>query len=179
MDAVDYFLGKLDALLVPVIAGILIVSFAAWAFGKQYNSHVFRLKLLDRKREGQQDVSGLRWQAYERIVLFIERIRPHGMLLRLYEPGMDAGTLEQVLVASIREEYQHNVTQQLYVREESWAAVVQLKETTLSLIRHASASLPPGASGKELSTALLQRIAGLDDNPYDLALRLIRGHANA
>lgn len=182
MDAVDYFLGKADALFVPVVAGILVVSFASWAFWKQYNSHVFRLKMLDRQREGQQsqpEASALRWQAYERLVLFVERIRPNGLLVRLHEPGMGADALEQLLIASIREEYQHNVTQQLYVREESWALVVQLKETTFALIRQSAAVLPPGASGKELSQQVLQRVAGLGENPYDIALRLIRGHANA
>lgn len=178
MGAVDYFLGKADELLVPVVAGILIVSFAAWAFGKVYNSHVFRLKMWERNRESHPDASGLRWQAYERIVLFVERIRPHGMLVRLHQPGMDAVTLEQLLIASIREEYQHNVTQQLYVRQESWALVVQLKETTSLLIRQSAAVLPPGASGKDLSTEVLQRIAELDENPYDIALHLLRNHAN-
>lgn len=179
MDAVDYFLGKADALLVPVVAGILIVAFAAWAFGKQYNSFVFRLKLLDRKREGQQDIAGLRWQAYERLVLFVERIRPHGLLVRLYEPGMDATTLEQLVIANIREEYQHNVTQQLYVDEASWALVGKIKDTTFSLIRQSAAVLPPEATGKDLSAQVLQRIAELNENPYDIALRLIRSHANS
>ncbi len=180
MDAVDYFLGKADALFVPVVAGMLLISFASWLFWKSYNSYVFRFKLLDRQRESQQspsELSGLRWQAYERIILFIERIRPHAMLLRLHEPGMDAETLEQRLLEAIREEYQHNVTQQLYVREETWAMVVQLKETTVSLIRQAAAAMAAEATGRALSERVLQHVASLDDNPYDIALRLIRSQA--
>lgn len=179
MDPVDYVIHKLDALFVPVITGFLVVSFASWVFWKQYNNHVFRLKLLERKREGQQDTSSLKWQAYERIILFIERIRPQGMLVRLHQPGIDAAAFEHLLIASIREEYQHNVTQQLYVEEESWALVVQLKDTTFSLIRQSAAELPPGSTGKELSAQILQRIATLDGNPYDMALRLIRVHVNS
>ncbi len=183
MDAVDYFLGKADALFVPVVAGIFLVSFASWIFWKGYNSHVFRLKLLDRQRESQQPpassgLATLRLQAYERIVLFIERIRPQGMLLRLYQPGVSADVLEQLLLAAIREEYQHNVTQQLYVSEESWAMVVHLKETTQTLVRQAAAALPPDATGKVLAEQVLQRVANLEENPYDIALHLIRNHVN-
>lgn len=183
MDAVDYFLEKADALFVPVVAGMVLVSFASWLFWKGYNSHVFRIKMLDRQRESQQPrasagLATLRLQAYERIVLFIERIRPQGMLLRLHQPGVSADVLEQLILAAIREEYQHNVTQQLYVSEESWAMVVRLKETTQTLVRQAAAALPPDATGRALGEQLIRHVASLEENPYDIALRLIRKHAN-
>ncbi|SKB27815.1 hypothetical protein SAMN05660226_00305 [Parapedobacter luteus] len=157
-----------------VLAGCLVMGVANWMFWTKYNSHVFRLKMLEAGHAARKELQPLRLQAYERLVLFVERIAPANMLLRLHEPGLDAEAFQHLLVSEIRAEYQHNITQQLYVSTAAWAVTKQLKQRTVALIRNAAAGLPANADAKELSTVILEHINTLDENPYDLALKAIK-----
>ncbi len=157
-----------------ILAGSVVVVVANWFFWPRYDSRVFRLKSLDIKRDIRKELLPLQLQAYERIVLFIERINPSHMLVRLHEPNLSALDFQQLLLNEIRSEYQHNITQQLYVSDIAWSVTKQLKDNTVSLIRNAVAGLPATANAKELSTVLLTHIANMDENPYDLALKTIK-----
>ncbi|MFC3198349.1 hypothetical protein ACFOET_12065 [Parapedobacter deserti] len=156
------------------LAGCIVVGVANWMFWPKYNNHVFRVKSFDLKRITNKELLSLRLQAYERIVLLIERINPANLLLRLHEPGLAASDFQQLLINEIRAEYQHNITQQLYVSDIAWGITRQLKDQTVALIRNAGGGLPATASAKDFSNLLLSHIAELDENPYDLALKTIK-----
>src|SRR5690606_7484094 len=120
-----------------------------------------RFKMLEARYAAKKEVLPLRLQAYERLVLLVERINPANMLLRLLEPGLSAKDFQHVLIDEIRAEYQHNITQQLYVSDTTWAVTKRIKDNTVALIRNAGAGLPATASAKELSTVILAHIAEL------------------
>lgn len=157
-----------------ILAGCAVAGVANWMFWTKYNSHVFRLKTWEAGHAAKKDVLPLRLQAYERLVLLIERINPANAALRLHDPDLDAKAFEHRLVEEIRAEYEHNITQQLYVSDVAWSVTVRVKDNTVALIRNAGAGLPPNASAKELSTVLLAHVAALDENPYDLAIKTIK-----
>lgn len=157
-----------------ILAGCMVVGVANWLFWAKYNSHLFRLKALEARHAAKKEVLPLRLQAYERVVLLIERINPANMVLRLLEPSLNAKDFEHLLIEEIRAEYQHNVTQQLYVSDVTWSITGRIKENTVALIRNAGLGLPATAGAKELSTVILAHIAELDENPYDLALKTIK-----
>ncbi|WP_257666152.1 DUF7935 family protein [Parapedobacter tibetensis] len=157
-----------------ILAGSVVVGMANWFFWPKYNNHVFRLKSLDINRDFKKELLPLRLQAYERIVLFIERINPSHLLVRLLEPNMSAVDFQRILFNEIRSEYQHNITQQLYVSDTAWSVTTQIKDNTVALIRNAMAGLPATASAKDLSTILLAHIAEMDENHYDLTLKTIK-----
>lgn len=157
-----------------VLAGSLVVALANWMFWVKYNSHVFRMKLLDSKHAANKQLVPLRLQAYERLILFVERINPTNLLIRLHEPGLNAVDFQESLLHEIRAEFQHNVTQQLYVSDAAWSIVKQLKENTVALIRNGGAGLPASATANELIKLLLAHIAEQDENPYDLVLKAIK-----
>lgn len=161
-------------LLKYTLAGSLVLGVAYWAFWPRYNQHTFRLKLLEMKRETKKEMLPLRLQAYERIVLFAERINPVNLVVRLHEPGLSAQDFQQLLLREIRSEYEHNITQQLYVSDQAWAVIRQLKEQTMALVRNTVAGLPDTATAKELSTTMLSHLAQLEDDPYRAALRAIK-----
>lgn len=174
MDVGTFLTDILHDVIKYVLAGTVVVLVAYWLFWKRYDRHVFQLKMLDMKRDTRKEILPLRLQAYERIVLFIERMNPSNMVVRLHEPGLSAGDFQRILLSEIRAEYQHNITQQLYVSDSAWAIVRQLKENTVSLIRNAAMGLPPQASAKELSAVILHHLAEQEDNPYHLALQMIK-----
>lgn len=157
-----------------VLAGCIVASLANWMYWTKYNTYAFKLKILEKKHASNKDILPLRLQAYERLILFVERINPASLLVRLLEQDLSAADFEQRLVNDIRAEYQHNVTQQLYVSDAAWSVTKQLKDNTVALIRNAGTGLQASASAKELSTMLLRHIAALDENPYELALKTIK-----
>jgi len=74
------------------------------------------------------------FQAYERLVLFLERINPSNMVLRMHKNNASAQMLEADMVKSIREEYEHNLSQQIYFSDEIWKLIKLAKEETIKLI---------------------------------------------
>lgn len=157
-----------------IVAGGVVVALANWLFWPQYTSRILRLKSLDIARDVKKEVLPLRLQAYERVVLFVERINPANLLVRLHQPGLSALDFQQLLLNEIRSEYQHNITQQLYVSDLAWSVTKQLKDNTVALVRNAMSALPTTASAKELSTVLLAHVAEMDENPYDVVLKAIK-----
>lgn len=157
-----------------VLAGCAVAGVANWMFWTKYNSHAFRLKALEVQHAAKKDVLPLRLQAYERLVLLIERMNPAHAAVRLHDPDLDAKAFEHLLIEEIRAEYQHNLTQQLYVSDMAWSVTQRVKDNTVALIRNAGAHLSQDATAKEFSAVLLKHIAALDENPYDMALKTIK-----
>lgn len=170
MDIAAFFLD----LFTYILAGCVVAAAANWMFWTKYNSHAFRLKTMEARQAATKDVLPLRLQAYERLVLLVERINPAHAAIRLYNPDLDAKAFEHLLIDEIRAEYQHNITQQLYVSEEAWSVTERIRDNTIALIRNAGAGLPAGATAKELSTVLVAHITALDENPYNIALKTIK-----
>jgi hypothetical protein len=122
----------------------------------------------------------LRLQAYERTVLFLERINPESMLIRLHVPGMSALDMQGLIISDIRAEYQHNISQQIYVSDSAWKTVKKVKEDTISMINSAVKALPENASSVDLSRSVLSHLANLEtENPYELALQIVKGDMQA
>jgi hypothetical protein len=155
------------------IAGVGVVYIAFYLF-KPYLDRSESLQMLDFKKTISSQTLPLKLQAYERIVLFIERINPANMLLRLNGPDYSAAELHSLIVAEIRNEFQHNISQQIYISSAAWDVVRRLKDDTLSITTNAVKALPEAASGLELSKTILSHLSRLEDNPYDMGTNLIR-----
>lgn len=153
----------------------LLVFFAAWYFVKPLLLQNLNFQRLELKKAGLKHTLPLRLQAYERTVLFLERINPANLLVRLYVPGMSAIEMHKIIIADIRSEYQHNISQQIYVTEMTWAVVKKIKEETIGIISSAANALPAEASSMDLSKSVLTHLANLEsENPYDVALSIVK-----
>ena len=155
------------------VSGLGVVWIAFYLI-KPYLERGERLQLLEFKKAVSNQTMPLRLQAYERAVLFIERINPANLLIRLNGPAYNAHELYKLIVEDIRNEYQHNITQQIYVSSRAWAVVKRVKEDTLGIVNSAVKSLPDTASGLELSKIILGRLSQLEDNPYEIGSDLLR-----
>ena len=155
------------------IAGLGVVWIAFYLI-KPYLDRSENLQLLEFKKSVSNQTLPLRLQAYERIILFMERVNPANMLLRLNDPSYSATDLHRLVVNELRNEYQHNVTQQIYVSSRAWGVVKRIKDDTLSIVNNAIKALPETATGLELSKTILAHLSHLEDNPYEIGANLIR-----
>ncbi len=102
------------------------------------------------------DSMPLQLQAYERLVLLTERIALPNLISRLNQPHLSAAEMKAVLVENIRQEFEYNNTQQLYVSQVSWDAVRNLKEQNILVVNQVTASLPPTASALDLNKKIME-----------------------
>lgn len=155
------------------LAGLGVVYIAFYLF-KPYLDRGEKLQLLEFKKSISAQTLPLKLQAYERMVLLIERINPSNMLVRLNGPAYTAAELHNLIVTEVRDEFQHNISQQIYISNNAWAVVKRLKDDTLSIATNAVKGLPEDATGMELSKTILNHLSRLEDNPYDIGTNLIR-----
>jgi hypothetical protein len=116
----------------------------------------------------------LRLQAYERFVLFLERIHPSNLVMRMNSPEMSALQLQSLLVRTIREEFEYNLSQQLYVSGNSWELIKNAKEETIALINNASSGLNENAGSGELVKMIFEVAIAKGKLPVDTALAEIK-----
>jgi len=116
----------------------------------------------------------LQVDAAQRLVLFLERIAPNNMVMRLHNPGLPARAFQQKLLENIRSEFDHNLAQQIFVSTESWARVVNSKEEIVKIINMAATKLDPTALAGNLSHGIFEITAQLQHQPTDLAIEFIK-----
>lgn len=116
----------------------------------------------------------LRLQAYERLILLMERISPESVIVRVNKKGMLASDLQSALLGNIREEWEHNLSQQLYVSNEAWEMVKNAKENVVKLINICSEKVAPNDTSFDLSKKILETYAQLEINPTSLAIEFLK-----
>lgn len=160
--------------VVVLFTGIFLSLLAIYYVLKRDIQQFFNLKTIELNKESRTHLLPLRLQAHERLIIFIDRINPANLLVRLHQQGIGIATLQAGILNEVRSEYQHNITQQLYVGSVAWNVVRKLKDDTIAMINNAVQGLPADANGIELSKAILQHMASIDENPYDLTIELIK-----
>lgn len=116
----------------------------------------------------------LKLQAYERLALYIERIRVEQLILRMRSRDMRAHDLTSLMLLTIQQEYEHNMSQQIYVSDQLWQIIRMAKTQNEEFISSVARSLPKEASGGDLLEALAEAAASREEAPLQTALRAIR-----
>lgn len=116
----------------------------------------------------------IRLQAYERMMLFLERINPQSMIFRIQKPGMNSLILQTSLLQTIRQEFEHNLAQQLYISAEAWAMVKTAKEDTVKLINTAAASVQPEDDATILSKEIITIQSERNKSTSESALSMLK-----
>ena len=98
----------------------------------------------------------LQLQAYERLTLLTDRIALPNLVNRVNQPGLSAREMQSLLAQTIRQEFEHNITQQIYVSAEAWDAIRNLKEQNLLIVNQVASFLPENATGLDLNKSLLE-----------------------
>lgn len=134
----------------------LITFFTAYVVLKLFLSGERDRKELETRASHYKDSLPIRLGAYERLTLLLERISPTNLLQRVNKPGMTALDLQKALISNIRLEFEHNLSQQIYVSSDTWLMIVRVKEELVGIINRVAGEVPPDATGKDLSRAILE-----------------------
>ncbi|PUZ21700.1 hypothetical protein DCC81_24220 [Chitinophaga parva] len=119
----------------------------------------------------------LQLAAYERLVLLVERLTPQSLINRVYNSEMTAADMHVALVHTIKAEFDHNITQQIYVSAGAWDAVKTVKENTIALINQTYGNLGEGATATDLNRAILGIYMQFPESPTDIASQIISNEA--
>ena len=135
-----------------------------------------REKLDVQSRTGnKKDILPLRLQAYERLAIFLERITPNSLVPRVIQPDMSARRFQQALIQNIRMEYEHNISQQIYVSTKIWGMINLVKDEMIRDVTILGTSLTENATAKDLSKKLLEHYLESDEvAPPQKALEAIK-----
>jgi len=100
----------------------------------------------------------LQLQAYERMILLTDRIALPNVINRVNQPGVGLKDMQLLLTQQIKQEFEYNVTQQIYVSADAWEAVRNLKDQNILIINQVASFLPSDASGQDLNRAVLEML---------------------
>lgn len=124
----------LSTILMIVLPSLIVGLVAYYIFNSFLQNEENRRAFLLR-RESHKETLPLRLQAFERMTLFLERIDPGSLLVRVQPNNNDKHKYEEQLIQAIEQEFKHNLTQQIYITDECWNAIRATKNATISLIR--------------------------------------------
>jgi hypothetical protein len=125
--------------------------------------------------QNSRTVIPIKLQAYERIVLFLERTSLESMLVRISTPSMSASQLHSALITTIRSEFEHNLSQQIYMSPQAWEVVRNARSNMIKIINAEFEKMPETATGMDFSRKLLEAVMTLEKEPTRAAIDYIKG----
>jgi hypothetical protein len=153
----------------------LMVFLTAYFLLTRYIAKDATLKALEIKMKRDKEIVMLRLQAYERLALFLERMNPASVVARVRTPDMLASELQYAMVKSIREEYEHNLSQQVYISSNTWGLIVASKDEIIKTINLIGTQLPHESSSGQLINALFTGISNTNAPlPTEQALEFLK-----
>ena len=152
----------------------LLVFVTAYLILKRFLENERKKMMMEMRRENFKMITPVRLQAYERVILYLERIGMDNLIRRVNKAGMGADELQMELIKAIRSEYDHNLSQQLYMSNNAWNTVRAVKEEMIKLIHTAAAEMRSGSSSIDLSKLILSMVSSLEKPPNQVAIEILK-----
>lgn len=159
------------ALIILPAGGILLT--AIYFLRRETSKEMLNMQI-DLRKQRQEFFLPNRVEAYQRAVLLMERIHPNSLVMRLHNPGMPAKALQADFLKAIREEYDHNVAQQLFISPQAWQMVKNSKEETIKIINIAGNQMQATSTGMELSAKIFELVAEIGQLPSEITVDLLK-----
>jgi hypothetical protein len=152
----------------------LIVFFTAWIILRNMIKNDQDKRKQELILQNSRTVTPIKLQAYERIILFLERISLESLLIRVSTHDMTAQQLHTAILNSIRSEFEHNLSQQIYMSPQAWEVVRNARSNMIKIINSEVEKLPAESTGMSLSKRLLERIMELEKEPTRAAIEYVK-----
>lgn len=155
----------------------IVVFLTAFVMIRFYFKSFVRERDRDLVLQDRRKTLPMRFQAYERLALFLERITVDSLVVREQSDEFTARDFHQHLLAVIREEYEHNLTQQIYISGDAWNVVRNAKEGTIKMINQAAMQVNPDGPALGLSKKIIEIQMEAETSPTHVALEFLRNEA--
>ena len=156
-----------------LVCMILIMYFAKSLF-KSHTETLVRIAKIESNKENGQTLNKLKLQAYERLSLLLERTSIPTMIQNMGGNGLTAREFKLLALKSINDEFNYNLSQQIYVSDQTWAMIKVVKEQTSILLQQVEKSLPENAGSAEYCIALINRLQEQGDVTHEKGLKMIK-----
>lgn len=156
----------------------LIVFLTAWVLLRNMIKNDQDKRRQELILQNSRTITPIKLQAYERIVLFLERISLESLLVRVSSPEMTASQLHSALLNAIRSEFEHNLSQQIYMSQQAWEVVRNARSNMTKIINSEAEKLPAGSTGLTFSKQLLEKIMELEQEPTRAAIDYVKSEVS-
>lgn len=154
----------------------LITGLIAYYFFKEHTKNEDGRRRFLLKKDLQVHTTPLRLQAYERMALFLERITPSKLMVRVTPITSNKEDYEALLISSIEQEFEHNLSQQIYISDKCWSIITTAKNATIQLIRKANMSEKTDSANKLREVVLNEMMER--PSPSDAALSFVKSEVS-
>ena len=135
----------------------LVTGFIAYIFFLNHTKSEEKKMKISLLKEGKKEFLPIKLQAYERMTLFLERVNPSKLLIRVPSINNDKNAYVISLINTIEQEFEHNLSQQIYISEKCWSVVIASKNATIQLIKTTSDENSI-SNAQELREAILKKM---------------------
>lgn len=161
-----------DVLKITIPAALVL--YAMYATISTFVRKSFAEQQIDLKRKNAETVLPIRLQAYERMSLFLERINPNSLIMRLNGTANSAIEFQQMLLKDLRDEFNHNLSQQVYMSHQAWERIRAAQQEVITLVNQAAAEVKADEAPIELSKKIFEKVVQENRNPTADALQFIK-----
>jgi hypothetical protein len=161
--------------LLKIIIPAGAVFAASYFLVKRFLDNEQKRREFELKKSTLGTITPLKMQAFERIIIFLERINPNSLVIRVNKNGMNARQLQLELVAAVKTEYEHNLSQQIYLSVGAWELVKTSKEEIIQLVNISSSKVAYDSNSSDLAMMILNITNNLGKKlPNDVAIDYIK-----
>lgn len=175
MDATMQIIFQIALIIVPAGAVLLTAIY----FIRRESEKEIRNAHFELKKERQQFFLPNRVDAYQRAILLMERIHPNSLVMRHNNPGLPAAALQLTLLEAIRNEYEHNIAQQMFISNGTWELVKKSKDETAKIIQLAGQQMGPASNGLDLASKIFEIVAEVGVLPTEIAVQALKEEVQA
>ncbi len=162
-------------IIMSIVPAAIVFLTTALFLKKQSEKELRRMQLeINRKSKKGGNFLSERMEAYQRTILLLERIHPNSLVMRVHNPGLPAKAFQADLIAAVREEFEHNVTQQLFVSPAGWDMLKKAKDETVKIINIAGEKMNDTSMATDLAGKIFEIVGEVGDLPSEIAVEYLK-----
>ncbi len=162
----------MNALLMVVPA--LLVFGVAYFFISRLSEGKQLAIAADLRKDRQNYVLPMKLEAYQRLILLMERIHPNSIVMRVHLPTKNATLMQQEILEQIRTEFEHNIAQQMFVSHQAWEMAKKSKDEVMHLVQIAGKQMSPDSTAIDFSAKMFELTAQVEPFPTDITARFLK-----
>jgi hypothetical protein len=159
-------------ILLAVIPAAIVFLTTALFLKRQSEKDTRRMQMSKTKKN--QNFLTERLEAYQRAILLLERIHPNSLIMRIHNPSLPSSVFQSELIKAVREEFEHNVTQQLFISIEAWNMLKKAKDETVKIINVAGQQMTDSSMSTDLAGKIFEIVGEVGDLPSEITIDYLK-----